>query len=137
MIPRVEPEGMLIRKPASTPDQVRGRLFRDHARAGSSAAELYGAKRHGDRRLGWIDHRDAERLLQRAAMARHAGTAHHQRLSAILLLQSAPDIDHALERLFAACRLGDRHLEWTFTGEAIGEPHLQEITLVPRHRALA
>src|SRR5262249_1127665 len=30
MIPRVEPEGMLFRKPASTPDQVRGRLFRDH-----------------------------------------------------------------------------------------------------------
>src|SRR5262249_34416253 len=33
MIPRVEPEGMLFRKPASTPDQVRGRLFRDHALA--------------------------------------------------------------------------------------------------------
>src|SRR5262249_22261365 len=31
MIPRVEPEGMLFRKPVSTPDQVRGRLFRDHA----------------------------------------------------------------------------------------------------------
>src|SRR5262249_9737282 len=31
MIPRVEPEGMLPRKPAPTPDQVRGRLFRDHA----------------------------------------------------------------------------------------------------------
>ena len=29
MIPRVEPEGMLVRKPVSTPDQVRGRLFRD------------------------------------------------------------------------------------------------------------
>src|SRR5262245_10550072 len=25
--PRVEPEGMLFRKPVSTPDQVRGRLF--------------------------------------------------------------------------------------------------------------
>src|SRR5215470_5819386 len=33
MIPRVEPEGMLFRKPVSTPDQVRGRLFRDHALA--------------------------------------------------------------------------------------------------------
>src|SRR5215468_5111225 len=33
MIPRVEPEGMLFRKPVSTPDQVRGRLFRDHAHA--------------------------------------------------------------------------------------------------------
>src|SRR5215831_9670801 len=31
MIPRVEPEGMLFRKPVPTPDQVRGRLFRDHA----------------------------------------------------------------------------------------------------------
>src|SRR5262245_26082534 len=31
MIPRVELEGMLFRKPVSTPDQVRVRLFRDHA----------------------------------------------------------------------------------------------------------
>src|SRR4029453_13543977 len=31
MIPRVEPEGMLFRKPVSTPDQVRGRLFRNLA----------------------------------------------------------------------------------------------------------
>jgi hypothetical protein len=31
MIPRVEPEGMLFRKPVSIPDQVRDRLFRDHA----------------------------------------------------------------------------------------------------------
>jgi len=31
MIPRVKPEGMLVRKPHHTPDQVRGRLFRDHA----------------------------------------------------------------------------------------------------------
>src|SRR5262249_26669989 len=29
MIPRGGPEGMLFRKPVSTPDQVRGRLFRD------------------------------------------------------------------------------------------------------------
>jgi hypothetical protein len=34
MIPRVEPEGMLFREPVSTPDQVRGRLFRDHALTG-------------------------------------------------------------------------------------------------------
>jgi hypothetical protein len=31
MIPRVKPEGMLFGKPDSTPDQVRGRLFPDHA----------------------------------------------------------------------------------------------------------
>ena len=33
MIPPVKPEGMLFRKPVSTPDHVRGRLFRDHALA--------------------------------------------------------------------------------------------------------
>src|SRR5262249_4374556 len=33
MIPRVEPEGRLFRKPVSTPYQVRGKLFRDHALA--------------------------------------------------------------------------------------------------------
>jgi hypothetical protein len=27
MIPRVEPEGMLFRKPVPTPDHVEGRLF--------------------------------------------------------------------------------------------------------------
>src|SRR5262245_55503214 len=31
MIPRIKPEGMLSRKPVPTPDQFRGRLFRDHA----------------------------------------------------------------------------------------------------------
>src|SRR5262245_17865762 len=43
MIPRVEPEGMLFRKPVSTPDQVRDRLFRDHAlmaRASTISARL-------------------------------------------------------------------------------------------------
>ncbi len=28
MIPRVEPEGMLFRKPVPTPDHLRGMLFR-------------------------------------------------------------------------------------------------------------
>jgi len=28
MIPRVKPEGMLFGKPVSTPDHVRGKLFR-------------------------------------------------------------------------------------------------------------
>src|SRR5262245_46310020 len=50
MIPRVEPEGMLFRKPASTPDQVRGELFRDHALILARAEEtgtLMGETREG------------------------------------------------------------------------------------------
>src|SRR5262249_24206578 len=43
MIPRVEPEGMLFRKPVSTPDQVRGRLFRDHARVAEKLKVPYGS----------------------------------------------------------------------------------------------
>src|SRR6478672_8634143 len=39
MIPRVGPEGMLFGKPASTPDQVRGRLFPDDA-LGAGALDL-------------------------------------------------------------------------------------------------
>jgi hypothetical protein len=31
MIPRVKPEGMLFGKPVSTPQQVRGMLYPDHA----------------------------------------------------------------------------------------------------------
>ena len=49
----------------------------------------------------------------------------------------APDIDHALERLFAARRLGDRHFERALTGKAVGEPHLEQIAHVPGDRALA
>src|SRR5262245_25081666 len=105
--------------------------------AGSRAAELHRSERHRDRGLGRVDHRDAERLLQRSAMARHAGTTHHQCLGAVLLLQVAPDIDHALERLFAACRLGDRHVERTLPGKAVHEPHLEQIALVPGDRTLA
>ena len=37
MIPRVGPEGMLFGKPASTPDQVRGRLFLGRLRGGALA----------------------------------------------------------------------------------------------------
>src|SRR5262245_39149755 len=104
---------------------------------GSRAAELHRSERHRDRGLGRVDHRDAECLLQRGAMARHAGTAHHQCLGAVFLLQMAPDIDHALERLVAACRLGDRHFERTLTGKAVHEPHLEQIAPVPGDRTLA
>jgi hypothetical protein len=40
MIPRVKPEGMLFRKPVPTPDQVRGKLFRDHALANQSRRNI-------------------------------------------------------------------------------------------------
>ena len=72
-----------------------------------------------------------------AAVARHARTTHHQGLGTVFLLQLATDIDHALERRFATLSLGDRHFEWAFTGKAVHEPHLAQITQVPGDRALA
>src|SRR5262245_8481512 len=84
-----------------------------------------------------VDPRDAERLFQRATMARHSGATHDHRLRAVPLLQLAPDVDHAPERLFAACRLSNRHFERTFAGEAVGEPHLKQIAPMPGDRALA
>jgi hypothetical protein len=72
MIPRVEPEGMLSRKPVSTPDQVRGRLFRGHALAtarlpGSATLSAMLPSRS-------IDQVETDLLALRAA-AERAGTA--------------------------------------------------------------
>src|SRR5262249_61011256 len=103
----------------------------------ASAAELQRSGRPGPRGLRRVDHGDAERLFQRATMARHSGATHDHRLRAVPLLQLAPDVDHAPERLFAACRLSNRHFERTFAGEAVGDPHLKQIAPMPGDRALA
>src|SRR5262245_21213515 len=66
MIPRVKPEGMLFRKPASTPDQVRGRLFPDHA------LQAPPDKKAGDS----CDDQGAEDLLARALPHEAAGVVH-------------------------------------------------------------
>ena len=55
-------------------------LARNGARAVrliSVMGELHRAQRHGHGRLRRVDHGNPERLLQRPAMTRHAGTAHH------------------------------------------------------------
>src|SRR5262245_36558820 len=49
MIPPVAPEGMLFRKPVSSPDQVRARLFRDHARAHSPEHRVGSAEAGGSK----------------------------------------------------------------------------------------
>ena len=56
MIPRVEAEGMLFGKPVSTPDQVRRRLFPDHA---LSLRRARHQKRHAHRVIivGFARHR--------------------------------------------------------------------------------
>jgi hypothetical protein len=56
MIPRVKPEGMPFRKPVLTPDQVRGRLFRDHALAQRDLSDLILVFLLG---IGAEDHLDA------------------------------------------------------------------------------
>ena len=62
---------------------------------------LHRPDRHRDRRLRRVDHRNAERILQRRAMPRHAGAAHHDRVRAVLILQRAADLDHARQGLVA------------------------------------
>src|SRR5690348_2704931 len=49
LIPRVKPEGMLFRKPVCTPDQVRGRLFRDHAQGEKKVRPVAGGVHGTDR----------------------------------------------------------------------------------------
>ena len=70
-------------------------------------------------------------------MARHSRAAHDHRLGAVLVPQLSSHLEHAAERLFAACRLSDRHFERALTGQPVLEPHLQQITHVPGDRALA
>src|SRR5262249_11683988 len=53
MIPRVEPDGVLFRKPESSPDHVRARLFGIMLSGGRSMAGLSKPTRHRRSRLGW------------------------------------------------------------------------------------
>ena len=65
MIPRVGPEGMLFGKPASTPDQVRGRLFPDHA-LGAGALDLVFGSAGGEQfhRLRAVEFPDAQLFVE-------------------------------------------------------------------------
>ena len=103
--------------------------------SGARSSQLHRADCHRDRGLRRIDHRNAERILQRLAMTRHAGASHHDRVRAILVLQRPSDFDHPRQRLLA-CGFGNRQFERTLAGEAIGEPHLAQIAHVARDRAL-
>ena len=70
-------------------------------------------------------------------MARHSGATHDDCFRSVLISQLSSDVDHAPERLLAACRLGDGYFERTLAGEPVGEPHLTQIALVPGDRARA
>jgi hypothetical protein len=98
---------------------------------GSIAAELDSPDCHGNGGLRRVDHRDPERLFERLTMARHPGATHYYCLRTVLIPQAPPDFDHAPERLFAARRLRDRHFERALASEAVGEPYLKQIALVP------
>ncbi|MEH2621340.1 hypothetical protein V1285_006286 [Bradyrhizobium sp. AZCC 1620] len=91
---------------------------------------------HGHRRLGRIDHGNPQRLLQRKAVTRHAGTAHHDGAGSVFILERAPDLDHLCERSFARCRLRHAHVERPLPGQAIHQAHLPEITNMAANRAL-
>src|SRR5262245_59825672 len=55
--------------------------------------ELHGADRHRHGGLGRIDDRNFERSFERAAVARHAGTAEDDRVGAVAVAEFAGDLD--------------------------------------------
>jgi hypothetical protein len=70
-------------------------------------------------------------------MACHSRAAHDHRLDTVLVPQLSADVEDAAERLFADCRLSDRHFERPLTGEPVVEPHLEKIPRVPGDGGLA
>ncbi|MBN8944827.1 MAG: hypothetical protein J0H01_35305 [Rhizobiales bacterium] len=94
-----------------------------------------GCDRHCDRRLGRIDDGDAQRLLQRLAVTRHAGTAHDDHAGAIELFQRAADRDHSRQPAFSRRGFRDRHLQRPLAGKAIHQRHLRQIADMARDRA--
>ena len=49
---------------------------------------------------------------------------------------SRADLDHAVERALARCRLGDAHVQRPLAGEAVEQSHLAHVAYVPADRAL-
>ena len=88
-------------------------------------AHLHRPERHGDGRLGGIDDGNGERVFQGLAMPRHAGASHDHGFGAVLLLQLAPDLDHAPERALSARGFGHGHFQRALSGEAINKRHLR------------
>src|SRR3954452_10858380 len=52
---------------------------------------------HRDRGLRGLDHRDADLVLQRFPIARHAGAAHDDHVRGVLVAQRLAHLDHAPE----------------------------------------
>src|SRR5205085_2758737 len=102
----------------------RGRCGRN---AALPALRRHRSDRHGDGGLGWIDHWDAERLLERAAVARHTGAAEHQRVGTVFFDQRPADRGHALERPLARGGFGDAHVEGPLAGQPVEEPYLAQV----------
>jgi hypothetical protein len=100
----------------------------------AAATHRDGAYRHRDRRLRRVDHGNAECLLEGPAVTGHAGTPHHDDAGAVVIPKIASDLDHAIERLVAYGRFGDRHFQRTFAGKAIRHTHLPEIADMARYR---
>ena len=70
-------------------------------------------------------------------MSRHAGATHDDHVRAVAVAQCAADLDHAIERLLAARRLGNAHVERPLAREPRLEPHLPQVTQMPPHGGLS
>ena len=88
--------------------------------------ELHGAQRHGHGRLGRVDHGNPERLLQRPAVTRHAGAAHHDGAG----IRLRPSSARPTSIIFASvpspdCCLGHAHVRAAVRlVEAVHQAHL-------------
>ena len=95
-----------------------------------------GADRHRHRGLAGIDHRHAEFLFKRQAVARHAGASHDDDVGAVLVSQFPPDLDHPRKRAGPRSGFGDAHVKWTLACKAVQQAHLPEVADVTAHGRL-
>src|SRR5690242_14523059 len=71
---------------------------RSYEPAAALPAQPDAAESHRRCRLTRLDHRNAERLLERVAIPGHTGTAHDDRVGLALVAETPADLDHARER---------------------------------------
>src|SRR6516164_5415373 len=99
------------------------------------SVDLKGELRETDRRLDGIDHRNAEAMLERLAMAGHAGAAQHQHIGPVFRLQLLADLAHASQHELALGQLAYAHIDRPVAGEARAEAQARHIAPMARDGA--
>src|SRR6185503_779433 len=101
-----------------------------------SPIEAHPPDRHRDGGLRGLDHGNADLLLQRLAVARHAGAAHHHDVRTVPLAQGLADLHHPAERFPLIGQLDDRNADRQLAGKALAHAERTDVAQVARDRLL-